>query len=271
MRQKSIEQQFVIPEPLNLSGKDLVIEGRVRSTGTFKETEKGWLWVSNKGVVSLGHVYVYDAEGKRIAASMKATAESTHIRVDGKALALANYPVTVDPEVGTNDFRISDMGSTDGDTDYGAHNPAVAYNSTNNEYLVVWEGDDDTGSLVDGEFEIFGQRINAVTGDEVGTDFRISDMGSTDGNTDYGAHNPSVAYNSTNNEYLVVWEGDDNTSPLVDDEFEIFGQRINAATGAEVGTNDFRISDMGPNGNTSYEAYKWHYYPEILPGIIRFV
>ena len=39
---------------------------------------------------------------------------------------------------------------------------------------------------------------------------------------------PAVAYNSTNNEYLVVWAGDDNTAPLVDDEFEIFGQRLNA-------------------------------------------
>jgi DNA-binding response OmpR family regulator len=34
-----------------------------------------------------------------------------------------------------------------------------------NEYLVVWQGDDDTGSLVDNEFEVFGQRL-AANGDE---------------------------------------------------------------------------------------------------------
>src|SRR5262249_42230661 len=27
-------------------------------------------------------------------------------------------------------------------------------------------------------------------------------------------------------EYLVVWQGDDNTAPLVEGEFEIFGQRF---------------------------------------------
>ncbi len=66
-----------------------------------------------------------------------------------------------------------------------------------------------------------------------------------DGNVSFAALNPAVAYNAMNNEYLVVWSGDDDTAPLVDEEFEIFGQRIDAATGAAIGTNDFRISDMG--------------------------
>ena len=52
---------------------------------------------------------------------------------------------------------------------------------------------------------------------------------------------------SANNEFLVVWQGDDNSGSLVEGEEEIFGQRLNAATGAAVGNNDFRISDMGPN------------------------
>jgi hypothetical protein len=149
-------------------------------------------------------------------------------------------------------FRISDMGP-DGNASYDASDPAVAYNSQNNEYLVVWSGDDNTGSLVNEEFEIFGQRLNA-SGTEVGAnDFRISDMGG-DGVTDYNAFLPALAYNSTDNQYLVVWQGDDSTTPLVNNEFEIFGQRLNAS-GTEVGTNDFRISDMGPNGNTAYGGY----------------
>ena len=37
---------------------------------------------------------------------------------------------------------------------------AIAYNSANNEYLVVWSADDtDATGVVDGENEIFGQRI----------------------------------------------------------------------------------------------------------------
>ncbi|MDY7075302.1 MAG: FG-GAP-like repeat-containing protein [Chloroflexota bacterium] len=256
----SVEQQFVIPAPLALNEADLVIAGAVRSDGDFAATSRGWLWRTAEGVVSLGDVYVFDAAGRELPATMEVTADETRIVVDGVALAQAAYPVTVDPEVGTNDFRISDMGATDGNTAFKAVDPAVAYNSINNEYLVVWEGEDDTdfgsGPLVDGEEEIFGQRINAATGAEVGTnDFRISDMGATDGSGDYDARNPAVAYNSTNNEYLVVWYGDDDTGSLIDNENEIFGQRINGATGAEVGTNDFRISDMGGTGNTTYAAY----------------
>src|SRR3972149_5105311 len=113
----------------------------------------------------------------------------------------------------------------DGNTSFGAFEPAVAYNSTNNEYLVVWWGDDNTAPLVDGEFEIFGQRIAGATGAELGgNDVRISDMG-PDGDTSFDVGEPAVAYNSTNNEYLVVWEGDDNAAPLVDEEVEIFGRR----------------------------------------------
>ena len=155
-------------------------------------------------------------------------------------------------EVGTNDFRISDMG-TDGDVTFAAFDPKIAYNTTNNEYLVVWWGDDNTAPLVDEDNEVFGQRIDA-TGAEVGTnDFRISDMG-TEGDANFDVRNPDVAYNEANEEYLVVWHGDDNTAPLVDNETEIFGQRINGATGAEVGTNDFRISDMGTDGDVAFES-----------------
>jgi hypothetical protein len=154
-------------------------------------------------------------------------------------------------EVG-GDFRISDMGP-DGNFLYRASSPAVAYNSGAQQYLVVWWGDDDTPPLVDGEFEIFGQRLDGATGAEIGGDFRVSHMG-PDGNISYGAFYPGVAYNPDRNEYLVVWDGEDDTSPLVEDEFEIFGQRLNGPTGAGIG-GDFRISDMGPDGDPAYDAY----------------
>jgi len=182
---------------------------------------------------------------------MAVTAAETRIVVDGTALAQAVYPVTIDPEIGANDFRISFMGK---DTWYDAYNPAVAYNSHDNEYLVVWYADDNSGSLADDEYEIYGQRVNAATGALIGSNFRISDMGGT-GDADYDAYSPAVAYDSTDNQYLVVWEGDDNTAPLVNDEFEIFGQRL-TATGGGVGDNDFRISDMGPDGDASYDAIR---------------
>jgi hypothetical protein len=146
-------------------------------------------------------------------------------------------------EVGANDFRISDMGP-DGNANIDGGLAAVAYNSTADEYLVVWIGDDPGGAKVNDEWEIYGQRLDALTGAEVGAnDFRISDMG-TDGDTAFGAEPPAVAYNPNADEYLVVWWGDD----AIDGDLQIFGQRLDASTGVEVGTNDFRIGDTGPNG-----------------------
>lgn len=156
-------------------------------------------------------------------------------------------------EIGTNDFRISDMGP-DGSDIYDAESPAIAYNATANEYLVVWQGDDNTFPLVDGESEIFGQRLGGSTGAQVGTnDFRISDMG-PDGDDLFDALSPDASYNITNNQYLVVWSGEDDIGGLVNGEFEIFGQRLDGGTGAQIGTNDFRISDMGPDGDDQYDA-----------------
>jgi|GEM_PF-3323082 len=253
----TVEQQFVIPEPLALAGADLVVTGRVQSAGEFAATNEGWVWATEAGVVSLGGVTVFDAQGKELPATMQATDTETRIEVDGASLALASYPVTIDPEIGANDFRISDAGGS-GSAVASAFDPAVAYNSVNNEYLVVWRADDtDAAGVVNGEFEIFGQRLAAATGAEVGAnDFRISDAGGS-GNAALDAFQPAVAYNSTNNEYLVVWTADDtDAAGVVDNEFEIFGQRLAAATGAEVGANDFRISDAGGSGNAALNAFE---------------
>jgi hypothetical protein len=249
-QKNAIEQQFLIPRPLPLGGADLVIAGAVESAGAFEATATGWLWQAEQAGVRLGNVRVYDAQGVTLPVTMAVTANSTRIVVDGSALAQAAYPVTIDPEIGANDFRLSFMG---GDGLFDAFQPAVACNSQANEYLVVWYGDDNTGSLVDSEYEIFGQRVDATTGQPIGSNFRISDMGGS-GNAAYGAFAPAVAYNSTDNQYLVVWSGDDNTGSLVDEEFEIYGQRL-SASGGGLGTNDFRISDMGPDGNPAYDAY----------------
>ena len=138
-------------------------------------------------------------------------------------LATAPVSAAAYPEAWANDFRLSDMGPN-GDTNYGARYPAVAYNSTDNEYLVVWSGDDNEHGMVDNEYEIFGQRVDAATGAELGTDRRLSSMGASSGDDDYDAYQPAATCNSTNRECLVVWVGDDNTGGLVNNEYEIFGQ-----------------------------------------------
>lgn len=155
-RKGSIEQQFVIPQPLALAGADLRIRGQVQSGGVLETRDERWVWRGEDKEIWLGQVYVYDAQGTTLPSRLEVSQGETTIVIEGQALARASYPVVVDPEIGTNDFRLSDMGP-DGNAGFYAFEPAIAYNSTNSEYLVVWRGNDNTGKLV-GEYEIFGQR-----------------------------------------------------------------------------------------------------------------
>ena len=81
---------------------------------------------------------------------------------------------------------------------------AVAYNSQQQEYLVVWRA-----------AEIWGQRVSR-NGTLLGSAFRISPVGE--------GVNPDVVYNSVADEYLIVWHN----------LLGIRGQRI-SALGASLG------------------------------------
>jgi hypothetical protein len=139
--------------------------------------------------------------------------------------------------VGKN-FRISN--TNDQGAEFNAVLPAVAYNSKNNQYMIVWTGPSKNKS----QNEIWGQGLSAE-GAPLGKgngDFLISQV-STGIGSDRDSSAPQVAYNSSSNEYLVVFQA--NAVPGVDNAQanEVFGQRINAATLAETGPNDFRISN----------------------------
>lgn len=150
--------------------------------------------------------------------------------------------------------RVSFMGE-DGDTLAGGLDPDVVFNPAQGEYYVVWQGDNIDGvTQVDQDFEIFGQRLSALDLSPIGPNRRLSDMGAMDANPSFNAADPRVALNTDENEYLVVWEGDDDAGDTVDGEMEIYGQRVNAATGVETGGNDFRISFLGPVGATDYDS-----------------
>jgi len=71
-------------------------------------------------------------------------------------------------------------------------NPAVAYNSTRDQYLVVWYNDRP------GNDDIQAQRLDK-NGKLVGSRFFIS------AGPDHERSFPDVAYDSTNDQYLVVW------------------------------------------------------------------
>lgn len=156
-------------------------------------------------------------------------------------------------EIGLDDFPISQMGPTGNETStFQAAPPSIIWNPTLNQYLVGWHGEEGVPPLVDNEREIFGQLL-AADGTQIGRDdFRISDMG-VDGNNKSNAFRPRFGYDPNANQYFVAWHGDDTTPPLIDEEFEIFGQYL-AADGTEIGNNDFRISEVLPDGNTDFSG-----------------
>ena len=151
----------------------------------------------------------------------------------GLALALmAGSSVAVATPVG-GDFRISGSKAIKGE-----HQPAVAYNSKANQYLVVWRDErnktDDSPSF---GWDLYARRIGA-DGKPVGGDVRI-----TGEKADVLGGPPAVAYNSKANQYLVVW-GDNRNSATRD--LDIYGRRV-GADGKPVG-GDFRIA--GSNANS---------------------
>ena len=135
-------------------------------------------------------------------------------------------------EIGVDDIRISDAGA-DGNPDIDAFTPEVAANPRAGEFMVSWRGEDDVAPLVEGKFEVFGQRVSAV-GIDIGlNDFRIS-VSETAASPQPGVTEPTpVAYNSRRNEYLTGWYADSDVPPLVLGEDEVYVRRASAgAAGA---------------------------------------
>jgi hypothetical protein len=113
--------------------------------------------------------------------------------------------------------------------------PGVAYNTTTNQYLVVWE--DGRNYLTRG-WDVYGQRIGAA-GNRVGGSFRIS--GAAALADEYG---PAVVFNTATGQYLVAWEDGRNTTTR---GWDVYGQRV-SVTGGRIGGN-FRISGPAAAGN----------------------
>ena len=90
------------------------------------------------------------------------------------------------------DFRVSGAGSTANETA-----PAVAFNDTQGEFLVVWGDDRNSGTR---GRDIYGRRIRQ-DGTLLGNDFRISGAGALG-----WEYSPAVAWSPVSHTFLVVWE-----------------------------------------------------------------
>lgn len=100
--------------------------------------------------------------------------------------------------------------------------PSVAYDTNSNRYLVVW------CDSRNGNYDIYGQLINA-DGTLYGDSFPIC-------NESHEQYKPSLAFNSSTNQYLVVWYDYRNIINA-----DIYGQLVNS-DGTLSGSN-FPICD----------------------------
>jgi len=139
--------------------------------------------------------------------------------------------------------------------------PSIAYNSVDNEYMVVWF---DARNLATTELDIFGQRI-AANGDFIGDNFTINhDIG--------GQFDPSLAYNSIDNNYLVAWESQFDR-PGTPDFNHAFAQ-IMSNNGALIG-NRFHLSNGGLELSSAHNSTDNNFFvtgrafaPGQFPGIL---
>ena len=111
--------------------------------------------------------------------------------------------------------------------------PALAYNDQANEYLVVWvRWRSIYNTLEDWDWDIWGQLVGS-NGTIIGSNFPISTVAGR-------KRSPAVAYCSSADEYLVVW---DTCCPPEAQGFGVFGQRV-SSTG-ELRSLSFLISTAG--------------------------
>jgi hypothetical protein len=117
-----------------------------------------------------------------------------------------------------------------------------SYNSTNNEYLIVWGRTGDA----------YGQRLSN-TGGFLGGNFVIS---AAPGDQQF----IDATYNSVGNEYLVVWSDDRNTHP----NYDVYGQRVSGTGGLSGGeipistaANEQRPADVTYNSASNEYLVIW--------------
>jgi hypothetical protein len=128
------------------------------------------------------------------------------------------------------DLRISHLGP-DGSANFTPARPSIAFNRFTSQYLLDWSGDNDTEGGVDEESEIWGQAV-AADGTDVGpSDFRISHNG-PDGDINFAAGRPNLAFNPVSCQYMTVWHTGDlaNSFGGDDEKINVFGNLLPATS-----------------------------------------
>lgn len=194
----SIEQQFIINRQAGITG-DLVIEGQIESNGDFARADGGWSWTNGLAKVYMGDVFVFDASGKSIPASMQVTGQSSRIVVGADYLKNATFPVVIDPQIGPDDFVLANSYSR-------SYQPRLIYNSTvgNQNFFASFTSFNSSNSQVNitgGSFNLQQVKSKSFSVDQV-CNYPTFDISGASPSTQ--ATKSDVAASSS--AYLAVWE-----------------------------------------------------------------
>lgn len=161
----------------------------------------------------------------------------------GASLAAHGQLDTTSPAITPATSRLSgevQISTVSTPTDADRYQPAVAHSTVHKQYLVVWHN-----KWSGGNRDIYGQRVSE-SGQRVGGWFSIS-SGTGD------RAQPAVAYNWTNDEYLVVWMQHDGA------RYEIWGRTV-SWSGSSMGT-PFLICDWGGSAWSMWSpSVAWNSY-----------
>ncbi|HEX9674758.1 MAG TPA: DUF6531 domain-containing protein, partial [Anaerolineales bacterium] len=145
----------------------------------------------------------------------------------------------------------------------------AAYSSGSDEYLVTW----DRALSGTTSYELYAQRLSAASLSPLGSTIQL-----TQGNTFGFQTSVQLAYAPLTDEFLAVWE---DTRPLLPGPYvpDIWGQRLEAGTGAFMGSNFPALTSAGAVflGDVAYspiedeEVYQLAAQPETNQLTIRLI
>jgi hypothetical protein len=183
--ERGVEQLFVLDQPLGEG--DLTLLGQVETGLTARLDDSGEVHFFDGGweVLRYGAAVAFDASGSTTNLRTKFDGQQLTLTVPGAWLTTAVYPVTLDPFIG-GDILISVAENSQ----FGQ---SMAYNDDDDEWLVVWQGQRGGAS------HIYGQRVGS-NGSLLGDVIMVWEGAGAQGG-------PDVAYDTTNERYLVVWKG----------------------------------------------------------------
>ncbi len=172
-------------------------------------------------MVTYGEPTLIDADGRRCAGSLELEGNLLVLEWSPDQLAGLSYPLVVDPLIGS-EFAIATGGTSQLEA-------AVAWDSVNDRYLVVWQGYNPINGVTFSA--IYGQRFDA-SGSPLLGQFTILDR--TPSITDA---DPDVAYSPQTQRYVVVAESGS----------DLYMRAVNA-DGSLVGAGPTRIDNAAYPG-----------------------